>query len=170
MLLTLLSLCSKAPYRADSTVHACLLCLDKDVLLTMCLPPVQSVGGAENVVGIIPNGVKRDAAAENPDALLMKPKDAATAAELRKRLVMSASQMANVAGLLQARISRGFNNKLTLGVSIHIHCCCSTYARVLLTLSAKYVQSQTWFQQEQLPCRLKSLSVSVGHLELPCMP
>lgn len=52
-------------------------------------------------MAIVPAGVKRDAAAECPDALVIKAQDAAAAGELRKRLIQSATQMAAVAGLLQ---------------------------------------------------------------------
>lgn len=59
------------------------------------------VGGADHVLAVVPAGVKRDAAAECTDALVLRAPDAGAAADLRKKLIQSASQMAAVAGLLQ---------------------------------------------------------------------
>eukprot|EP00775_Hariotina_reticulata_P007140 gene7140-7355_t len=63
--------------------------------------PPAAVGGCDNVIAIVPSHVKPDAAAESPDSLVLRAPDAATAKELRKKLVASASQMAAVAGLLE---------------------------------------------------------------------
>jgi cobalamin biosynthesis protein CobD/CbiB len=66
---------------------------------------VQAVGGSDNVIAIVPSHVRPEAAAESPDSLVLRAPDAATAKELRKKLVASASQMAAVAGLLEVRLS-----------------------------------------------------------------
>lgn len=54
-----------------------------------------------NVVAIVPKNVKTDAVTESDDAVILRAPDAATATELRKRLMASANQMAAVAGLLE---------------------------------------------------------------------
>lgn len=64
---------------------------------------LQAVGGCDNVVAVLPKGVKLEAAAESPDAVVLRAPDATSAKELRKRLMASASQMAAVAGLLEVR-------------------------------------------------------------------
>jgi hypothetical protein len=64
---------------------------------------VQSVGGCDNVVAVVPKAVRAAAAAESRDAVVLRAPDALAAKELRKRLTASASQMAAVAGLLEVR-------------------------------------------------------------------
>jgi hypothetical protein len=68
---------------------------------------VQSVGGCDNVVAVVPKAVRADAAAESQDAVVLRAPDALAAKELRKRLTASASQMAAVAGLLEVRTGGG---------------------------------------------------------------
>lgn len=69
----------------------------------MVYVPPESVGGAENVLAVCAASIKREAAAESSDALVLRLPDAAAAAELRRCMVQSASQMAAVAGLLKVR-------------------------------------------------------------------
>lgn len=64
---------------------------------------MQSVGGCDNVVAVVPKAVRADAAAECRDAVVLRAPHALAAKELRKRLTASASQMAAVAGLLEVR-------------------------------------------------------------------
>jgi hypothetical protein len=69
---------------------------------------LQAVGGCDNVVAVVPKGVKLDAAGtENTDSVVMRCADAASAQELRKRLAASASQMSAVAGLLDVSAAVG---------------------------------------------------------------
>jgi hypothetical protein len=67
----------------------------------LCPYPPQTVAGAEHVLAIVPAGVKRDAAAENPDTLVLRAPDSVEAGEMRKKLIQSATQMAAVAGLMK---------------------------------------------------------------------
>lgn len=55
------------------------------------------------MLAIVPKNVKTDTVTESPDALIIRAPDAATATELRKKLMASANQMAAVAGLLEVR-------------------------------------------------------------------
>ncbi len=68
-------------------------------------PTPKAVAGAENVLAVVPTGLKRDAAAESSEALVMRAADTAAAGDMRKKLIQSASQMAAVAGLLRVRVS-----------------------------------------------------------------
>lgn len=73
-------------------------------------PPLclrQVLKGDEHAVAILPQGFKVEGLAEVGDALVLRVRDASAAAELRKKLVQSGSQMAAVAGLLQVRYRMG---------------------------------------------------------------
>jgi hypothetical protein len=86
-------------------------------------PPLclrQVLKGDEHAVAILPQGFKVEGLAEVGDALVLRVRDASAAAELRKKLVQSGSQMAAVAGLLQVRYRMGGGGCWTLCLCI---CC-----------------------------------------------
>ena len=61
------------------------------------LPP-EEVGGAECAVAMVPEGVRREAAAEAPEGLVLRLSEARQVAELRRNMMRSAALVEAVAG------------------------------------------------------------------------
>ncbi|GIM10911.1 hypothetical protein Vretimale_14578, partial [Volvox reticuliferus] len=66
----------------------------------MELSPGQ-VGGADNVVALVPEGVRREVVSECPEALVLRLEDSREVAALRRGLNRSAALVESVAGLLK---------------------------------------------------------------------